>query len=176
MIKKPIPDVLILRRTQPVQGKPVAVQLRWNDQQCGELYLPFVAWIKLNRLLSHGVAMDKKEDSKLNVKVRVEGLYESTVEPPALQFEGGISNGPRNHTGQPAYRGGISNMAAEEEDDDSDIKAAERQARLDAHEVQIRESQEKQQEAMEVEAQKQNKIDAENENLVRSLRPEPEGE
>lgn len=146
MAKQIPPDVLMLKRTQPVQGKPVDVRVEWNGQWVGNLKLPFTAWIKFNRLLSHGVEMDKKEDHKLNVKVKVEGIDAE----PAMEL---IPQPVVTQRPVPVpYHGGISNFAAEDEDED--IKAAEQQARLDAAEEAIHESQERQQEQ-----------------LVRSLRP-----
>ena len=101
-------DVLTLCRTQPVQGKLVTVQMQWNGQSCGELHLPFTAWIKLNRLLSYGIEADRKEQGKLQVKVQVKGAS-------AAEFQ---------------FR--TIGLGACEEDDDEDIKIAEHQARLDA--------------------------------------------
>ena len=154
MAKQIPPDVLTLRRSQPVQGKPVDVTVIWNGEVVGEMTLPFQAWIKINRLLSHGVEVDKKEDRKLNVKVKVVGLDEST---PVAELIPEKTKPQRPAAVPYPYRGGVSNLAAEEEDED--IKAAEQQARLDEAEAAIRESQEKQQA-----------------DLVRSLRPETEGE
>ena len=158
MAQKLIPDVLALKRSQPVQGKPVNVKVEWNGEKVGYLHLPFAAWIKLNRLLGHGVEMDKKEDRKLNVRVKVEGLEDGKD---GIEFHDSLEDNkpaavPAGYQakGQP-YRGGISNMAAG--DDDEDIKAAERQARLDEAEAAIKESQEAQQQQ-----------------LVRSLRPATE--
>jgi hypothetical protein len=153
MAKQIPPDVLTLQRTQPIQGKPVDVQIFWNERFCGHINLPFAAWIKLNRLLSHGVAMDKKEEGKLNVKVKVEGLNAE----PAMELVPEKVKPQRPAPVPYPYRGGISNLAAEEEDED--IKAAERQAKLD-----------------EIATAETAKTEAANEQLVRSLRPESEGE
>ena len=100
-------DVLTLCRTQPVQGKPVAVQMQWNGQSCGELHLPFTAWIKLNRLLSYGIEADRKEQGKLQVKVQVKGASAAELQSRTIS------------------------LSASEEDDDEDIRMAEQQARLD---------------------------------------------
>ena len=154
MVKPIPPDVLTLQRSQPVQGRPVDVTVIWNGEVVGELTLPFQAWIKFNRLLSHGVEMDKKEDRKLNVRVKVEGLDAE----PATELQPAKAVSPPRPAAVPyPYRGGISNLAADE--DDEDIKAAEQQAAIDA-----------QAEAATA------KTETANEQLVRSLRPEPEEE
>jgi hypothetical protein len=101
------------------------------------------------------VEVDKKEDRKLNIRVKVEGLDAGdTVEELIPQKTAVQRPAPVPYP----YRGGISNLAADDEADE-DIKVAEQQARIDAAEQQIRESQEKQQEQ-----------------LVRSLRPTEGGE
>lgn len=108
-------DKLVLERTQPVQGQRVDVLVVWNGEGVGEISLPFEAWIKVKKLLEMGVEMDARQDHQLNIKLTVKGRsvvavgdrYPTAVQP--------VSPTP--------YRGGISNLAAEDEEDAEDLQA-----------------------------------------------------
>lgn len=69
-------DNLTLIRTQPVQGQPVHVNVLWNGAKCGDLVLPFSAWLKLKRLLEKGKDMDARENNALGLNLSVRGVQE----------------------------------------------------------------------------------------------------
>lgn len=103
-------DKLVLERTQPVQGNPVDVRVSWNGEMVGELTFTFQGWLKFKKLLEKGLEMDAREDHALNMKLSVVGM-------------GVVAKGesyPQGKT-QP-YRGGISNLA-EDEEDKQDLRA-----------------------------------------------------
>ena len=106
-------DKLVLARTQPIQGQPVSVAVLWNEEAVGELLVPFTAWLKLKKLLEKGLEMDAREDHALQVKLTIRG-----AETPAKikPYEQGSAQNPV------PYRGGVSNLAAEDVEDVEDAE------------------------------------------------------
>ena len=103
-------DKLVLERTQPVQGQPVDVFVRWNDYNVGTLSFDFKAWLKFKKLLEKGLEMDAREDHALQLKLTVKGREVQAKGEPYPE-------------GTQAYRGGISNVAAEDTEDAEDLAA-----------------------------------------------------
>ena len=107
-------DKLVLARTQPIQGQPVSVAVLWNDEAVGELLVPFAAWLKLKKLLEKGLEMDAREDHALQVKLTIRGAETPAKTKP---YEQGSAQNPV------PYRGGVSNLAAEDAEDAEDLAA-----------------------------------------------------
>lgn len=102
-------DRLKLLRVQPVQGRPVEVRVLWNDAPVGWLELPFTGWLKFKKLLEAGLEQDARADHALQLKLSIAGMQ---------------ADGPPAPTAQaPEYRGGVSNLAAEDEEDAADLQA-----------------------------------------------------
>lgn len=118
-------DRLILERTQPVQGQDVQVTVLWNGLIVGELNLGFKMWLKFKKLLEKGVEMDAREDHQLDVKLTVTGRQRVAVGTPYVN--GPDASQADEILGKQHYRGGISNIAAEDEEveDMAAIQAAE---------------------------------------------------
>ena len=107
-------DKLVLARTQPIQGQPVSVTVLWNDEAVGELLVSFTAWLKLKKLLEKGLEMDAREDHALQVKLTIRGAETPAKTKP---YEQGSAQKPV------PYRGGVSNLAAEDAEDAEDLAA-----------------------------------------------------
>ena len=105
-------DRLVLERTQPVQGQRVDVLVLWNGQGIGEVSFEFQAWLKFKRLLEKGMDLDAREDHSLNLRLTVKGRERVAV-----------GEAYPTRTAPEPYRGGISNLAAEDEQDAEDLAA-----------------------------------------------------
>lgn len=107
-------DKLVIERSQPVQGQIVEATLVWNDVVLGELMLPFTAWLKFKRVIEKGLELDAREGHGLGVKISFQGKGAVA-----------IAGKPYENTKQKVvpYRGGISNLAAEDDEDKADLAA-----------------------------------------------------
>ncbi len=153
MPKLPPPLVLQLERSQPVQGQPVTVLFKTEGQFCGSLKLPFAIWIRFNKLLQKGLEKQQLEGPEAEsngLRVTVKGFVpaaEETEQGLDLQHPLTKADMQREFSpdAQPTelirvtpagqvidYRGGVSNLAMEEEEldpaDKAAVEAAERQA------------------------------------------------
>lgn len=67
-------DLILIERSRPVHGQPVSIAISWNGKFAVMGELPFMAWIKLNKLLQKGMELDTREGNPLGVKVVIKGL------------------------------------------------------------------------------------------------------
>lgn len=115
-------DKLTIERTQPVQGKQVEATVLWNEEHIGDLYFDFTAWLKFKRLLEKGMEMDTREDHGLKLKLVIKAKEARAVGEAYPQGRQPYAE-QNTEVVQAPYRGGISNLAAEDEQDAEDLAA-----------------------------------------------------
>lgn len=109
-------DLLTVLRSQPVQGQSVQIRIQYNDWPVATGTMPFVGWIKLNKLLQKGMELDARENHGLQLRLKIAGLPEGSGVPAGLSGNLAI-----------ASRGSVSLLAQAEQEaeaeGDEDLKA-----------------------------------------------------